>query len=345
MMAPGVGTPSTRAAEAGLAEPTRPTDNRTRGGMRLPVRYIAAALMGVSVVVWAGVDRWLRLATLESVPTAPVPSAQLFRDPIVIPVTVTAGLQHAPWLTTDIELRESVELWKRMYFADWNRVPEPLRSAGLGRMLRRYQRLLNNPGVWDTMDAFDWDAVPQPVRTVAYRRMVAYWSGFYDVGSTFQLPPPLVAETLAAIVMSESWFDHRAQSRNGDGGLDVGLAQASPFARRRLRELHAMGRVDVSLAEDQYYDPWKATRFVALWMMLMLEESNGDLNMAVRAYNRGSGDAGDRLGSEYLATVQRRLTRYIRNVDAPASWDYIWRHARQLVRSPPADLITKSKSR
>ena len=97
--------------------------------------------------------------------------------------------------------------------------------------------------------------------------------------------------------------------------------------------LHAAGRVDAALTEDDYANPWMATRFVALWMNLMLEESNGDLERAVRAYNRGIADAHDSLGAEYFATVQQRLSRYIWNVDAPPSWDYVWRDAREMVRT------------
>jgi hypothetical protein len=70
-------------------------------------------------------------------------------------------------------------------------------------------------------------------------------------------------------------------------------------------------------------------------MNLMLEESNGDLERAVRAYHRGIADAHDSLGAAYFATVQQRLSRYIRNVDAPPSWDYLWRHAREKVRTAP----------
>jgi Transglycosylase SLT domain len=329
-----VGTVLTSDGAAALQDGTWPAGRDTlTGRKRLRRRYIAAALIGATIACAAGADRWLRVTTVESIPVPPAPDSQLFRDPVMVPITVSAGLHSAPWLTTDEELRESVELWKRMHFADWNKVPEPLRAEGLNRMLLRYRHILNNPAAWDTMDAFDWDAVPQPVRTVAYRRMIAYWSGFYDVGAAFDLPAPIVAETLAAIVMSESWFDHRARALNRDGTFDVGLAQASPFARQRLRELHAIGHVDAALAEDDYYNPWMATRFVAVWMMLMIEESNGDLDMAVRAYNRGTGDAADSLGAEYLAAVQRRLTRYIRNVDASPSWDFIWRRARELIQN------------
>lgn len=303
---------------------------------RVRWRHLAAIALIVSMAAMAAADRWLRLSTAASIPASPSPAMGLFREPVMMTITVSAAGQRAPWVTTEDEVRDSAEVWKRMHLEDWDGVPAPLRAQGLDRLLARYAGVLNHPAAWDKMTVFDWDRVPQPVRTVAYRRMVAYWSGFYDVGAEFNLPPGLVADTLAAIVMSESWFDHRARSLNRDGSWDVGLAQASSYARERLRQLHARGEVDAALSDEDYDNPWMATRFVALWMQRMLAESGGDLPRAVRAYNRGSADAMDTLGADYLAAVQRRLTRYIRNVEAPSSWNHVWRRSREMMDSGTA---------
>ena len=275
--------------------------------------------------------RWLP-AWLESpLPfVAPLDVYALFVDSTAVSLTVYAGGEYAPWRSTVDAIRTDRTLWRRMHLENFNSVPPDLRAEGLDALLEANRAVMTNPRLWDKMSVRDWDLVPQPVRTVAYRQMVAYWTGLYDVGGRYGIPPALVSDTVAAIIMSESWLDHRAIHRDRSGNVDIGLAQASGFARARLRELYNQGVVDVDFTTEDYFNPWSATRFVALWFSLLLDEAAGDLDLAVRAYNRGIANAFDDRGSAYLAAVKRRLHRFIRNNEAPDAWAYVWHAARTI---------------
>jgi hypothetical protein len=264
------------------------------------------------------------------------------RRPVAWPITV-AG-ERIEWHTTVQDLRSNLTLWRYLHLADWNLVPGRFMREGLDNMLARYRPILMSPRAWDRMTAEDWDRVPQPMRTLAFRQMAAYWAGYYDLGETYGFPPGLIADTLGAIIMTESWFDHRGLFVNAEGNRDIGLGGASDYARERLRQMYEHGLVDAAFADDAYVNPWNATRFVALWMSLMLDEADGDLELAIRAYHRGIASADDAAGLRYLATVRSRLSRYIRNRNAPPAWDYVWKKGRTLERDEWPWVAVRSRS-
>src|SRR4051812_13673232 len=214
-------------------------------------RSMLAATIVILFAVTAGGIVGLRRSLETTLPyVAPPDLASFFFDTTPVTVVFTIGGEHVPWHTTADDIRGNATLWRRMHLAEWNTVPVSLQHEGLDHMLARSHGILMNPKAWDNMRASDWDRVPQPVRTLAYREMVAYWGGYYHVGVRYALSPRVVADTLAAIIMSESWFEHRGLLVNIDGSRDIGLGGASEYARERLRQLHAQRLVDVALADD-----------------------------------------------------------------------------------------------
>ena len=302
-----------------------------RTGARVTVSALAllTACAAAALVGSRAVDR-LTATALPRVPHVAV--YRLFVDDTPVRITVSAEWQQVPYVATADAIRNDVTVWRRMRVADWDTVPSPLREEGLEAMFARHAAVLSNPGIWDGMTAHDWDLVPQPVRAFAFTHMAAYWVGYYDLADRHGLPPGRLADTAAAIIMSESWFEHRAEHVNPWGNRDIGLSQASGFARRAVAGWHASGRIDLDLADEDYFNPWYATRFVALWLDHLLVELDGDLDAAVRAYHRGAPRARRGDGQPYLDAVLARRSRYMRNQGASAAWTFLWQLDRRIMR-------------
>jgi hypothetical protein len=115
---------------------------------------------------------------------------------------------------------------------------------------------------------------------------------------------------------------------NADGSADLGIGGASLFARDALRRLHARGLADFVLDDHEYFNPWPASRWLAFWLQLSLREADGDLPLAVRAYNVGIGRAVRGQGHEYLAAVERRRHRYFEGPSHSPTWSALSQYRR-----------------
>ncbi len=122
--------------------------------------------------------------------------------------------------------------------------------------------------------------------------------------------------------MTESWFQHRAVHVNADGSRDLGLAQASDYARAMTARLYGVGLCTFQMADRDYFNPWRATRWLVYWFGLMLDEAHGDLDRAIRSYNVGGGRARSD-GDAYLAVVEARRARYFEGPSGSPTWQWL----------------------
>jgi hypothetical protein len=271
-----------------------------------------------------------RVTAIPHVPPAPSMDGWLDRTPTSI--TVSLGWQRLRVAVPAWRLRSDPTLWLWMRLEDWNGAPPLLRHAGLTEMFSRYAHVLQGPTAWEPMTALDWDEIPHPVRVVAAWRMVRRRVAETAPGGAFGIAAPEIAETLSAILMVESWFEHRAVNVNPRGDRDLGLAQASEFCRSRLEELYERGCIQQAFTEQDYFDPWRATEIATIWFLLMLDEAEGDLGLAVRAYHRGIAAARAGAGEAYFEQVEKR-TQWFRETKS-RSWRIAMERSREIEPGP-----------
>ncbi|MGE0039996.1 MAG: transglycosylase SLT domain-containing protein [Vicinamibacterales bacterium] len=299
----------------------------TGAGLRAALGAVAVA---VAVVTGMGAvtaaDKWRELndpGPLPALPASPIPAGidATYFDLTPLSVIVPAGWEKIALPMTVDAFERSPALWTSLRIEDWDQLPPTVRGYGLRRMAEADARLLASPARWPAMTAEDWDPVPQPVRAAAYLQMVAEWYDHYGVGQAWDLSRDQVLPTMQAVMMAESWFEHRAVAA-GEDNQDLGLAQCSDYCRDTLARLAKQGRVDFAIGDADHLNPWNSTRVLVTWFALMLDEARGDLDEAVRAYHAGISDARRNGARDYAETVERRR-RYLEGETGSPTWAFV----------------------
>ena len=296
-----------------------------RRGLRILLAIVVCVLTGgvLSGLVW--VHRFVTSIDAPAPVRPPLPLASLSNlRPVAITLTTPAWTKVNETVTVD-QLHTDHRLWRQMHFGDWDAVDPVYRTTALRAMIGSYGALFHGPSGWRHMTAADWDDVPQPVRSMAYLRMIWHWARVEGVGAEFDLRPEHAAQTIGAIVMAESWFEHRALNQNQWGNRDFGLAQCSDYCREEIAAMVARCEVMFRPTEADYFNPWIATRIATVWFRRELRLADGDVDLAARAYHRGIEDALDEKGDVYIAKVQRLREQYIRAQGSSETWRFLVR--------------------
>ena len=306
--------------------PATPPSIRT-GGLNRARVCTAAVTIGILLAM-------VRIHISSIHPQAPTPPQSISPlhalsnlRPVLITITTPSWTKEGQVVSVD-RLGTDRTLWREMHFDDWDRISRHFREPALLAMIRAYEDVFVGPAVWSIMTAADWDEIPQPVRSVAYLRMIWHWAAVEAVGAEFGLPVEQMAQTIGAIVMAESWFEHRAINENRWGNRDFGLAQCSDHCRETLAEMAARGDIPFRPVDDAYFNPWTGTRVATVWFERELMRAGGDVDLATRAYHRGLDRAHDEKGDTYLKGVQRLRERYIRAQGQSETWRWLSRELR-----------------
>ena len=270
------------------------------------------AVLVVAAVATLGYLLLVQDVTARARPPAPRPLSvyDALADRRPLDVTVTRNWKKVRFESSADELTAAPSIWMEMHFGDWDRLPADVRKRGLARLRHRFINAVAGPVQWSTMTPTDWDAVPQPIRMVVFPLMIEWWVDHYALGAADGLSHRLMADTVSAIVMAESWFQHRADVVNEWGNRDVGLGQCSNRCRKDLARMAAAGLVEFAFSDDDYLNPWHATRAAVVWFGLELARAEGDVDLAIRAYHRGFNAAARGDGEEYGRNVRRLRHKY-----------------------------------
>jgi hypothetical protein len=300
----------------------RRADPRPRAWRPLLVAAVLVMLGLAAAYGWARLHEWVNDRDAPSVAAPDIVEALTERRDVQITIT-TPDWKTVPQVVPLQRLSWDTSIWQQMHFGDWDRLPPKEREPALRRMAHVYAPLLRDPAAWLELTVEDWDKVPQPIRAVAFLRMAHHWAVSRQLGAEFGLDPVRMGQTVGAIMMAESWFDHRALHVNPWGNRDVGLAQCSDYCRHTLERMAADGEIPFAPIGDEYFDPSIASWVATVWFERELRQSGGDVERAIRAYHRGQHNAMDEKGTAYLANVRRLRERYVITQRTSASWRFL----------------------
>lgn len=194
----------------------------------------------------------------------------------------------------------------------WSVIPPGMIEEEMSKLYDRYSELINNRDAWKCMNIDAWSRVHAPARIAAFSEMVDFWVDYYGAGKKSGISKKEMSNTLNAIMIGESYFDHTATNRG-----DYGVSQISTATRATMKKWFKNGRkngIDFNFGDRDYMNPYNSIR-AGVWLFseILENEAGGDLKLAIGAYNAGIRDAKKKTkrAMRYQKGIERIIDRYL----------------------------------
>lgn len=226
------------------------------------------------------------------------------------------------------KLLNNAKYWRIIGPSGWDALPKEIRDESLKRQFESYGYALDST-VWNEMNLNDWNKLPKIVRMTSFLKIAEKIAEEYDLQKYSKQPG--VIEKFQSILIQESYLNHRSVRRenktvkpkkNNYTNTDIGVGQNSDWSRNRLRKTNEFKNIK----DENFFNPLISISAAAYEFRDRLKEANGNLELAIKAYNAGISAArtNTERAKEYFNWVQNRhkiLTEPDKNLQP--TWTYI----------------------
>jgi len=207
----------------------------------------------------------------------------------------------ANYFTYQLLYNETV--WKDMFWKEWDALPLNIMQRAVDKQFADYSIYLH-PSQWKSMNSEEWDDVPGVIKLGAFLKMIEIESIETKLTDYFLGSELSAKQVMAGIILTESFM-----FRNAVWNDDKGLTQISPYAKNKLKnypDFKHLKKIDL-------FNPYVAIKAGTKWFKNALEDANGNLDIAISAYNTGINSAkrNTKYARKYRSVVYDRILDYV----------------------------------
>ncbi len=234
-------------------------------------------------------------------------------------------------------------LWRMLLPESLDPLPEDLRNRIIEKQFSGLEKIFEED-TWKNMSANDWDEIPRITRMTAFLKMAVNKAKKYDLQKNSNLPD--IDKWFAAIIVQESYLDHRAINYNFSSKKastktyvesteledklkylsEVNVVSEKKYVSKAINKNYNGADLGLgqhsdfarkylrskkefrNISDEQFFNPDSALDAAAFYYLNELIDCKKNVKLAIKAYNVGILNAINNTSraKEYFTWVQRR---------------------------------------